>query len=311
MSEAPFFLNLFTVFSLIGASLIIVSISAFRNVYSSDKSMDDNLALAFYNSAELLGKIVSLPKHVLVAFKNLLVGIAMFPFRVLAASLSCLGLVGQATVDAVNRMIEWMGNLPFRFWNFLSSATSNASRSISASFQSKSHQLSSSISASFVGVFFRDLVELCAMTLTKVQETYTKSSVQFVKGASFADGLFKTISERALVSANHFIRVVINIQRSFDQAVVDGYDRLHKILAIYWYEIVSKTSSSTLFQIIQQHESLIKLRKLTIQGVSIGYTFSNQVLGEVTSALQNLLAALAAAVTSWDGNNKGSSSALI
>ncbi len=107
-----------------GLGLIFVSVTAFRNVNQTPGEAVDR---AFFNAVEKttsqLLKIVLLPLDFLIACKDALVSMIMFPFRLISASVSRAGQLGKTLLESAQDWILWLIQLPARFLSSLLSGS--------------------------------------------------------------------------------------------------------------------------------------------------------------------------------------------
>ncbi|VEU36274.1 unnamed protein product [Pseudo-nitzschia multistriata] len=113
--------------ALTGVGLIFVSISAFRNLAQTPSDAADRAFLgAIETYTSRLLKVLFLPLDFLVACKDALVAIALFPFRFLSSSAARAGDLGKALLGAVRDWLFWLVHLPFELLSSVLSASSHA-----------------------------------------------------------------------------------------------------------------------------------------------------------------------------------------
>jgi hypothetical protein len=281
-----------TVLSIVGAGLIILSISAFRNAHSSERSIDDTLAMAFQNSAAMISRVVALPKSLLVACKNAIVSVLLFPFRLVAAALRQLGAAGNATVNSMNRFVDYMATLPFRFYQALTETLQNGFQVLVGGIQHQSRQFSAAISTSFLGVFYRNLVEMLSKTMALLQQKLTNMKTIQLGASSAVDDMVKGTIESFRQALSKTVATCGKAQQSLDQGIVNTYDQLYKITTLYLEQIVDKTTSTFLFQRFQEKEQIVKLKDQTIRGVSSGHKTLNHWVAEFGFLIEQILASV-------------------
>jgi len=110
--------------TLMGLGLIFVSVTAFRNVNQTPGEAVDR---AFFNAVEKtaaqLLKIVLLPLDFLIACKDALVSIILFPFRMISSSVSRAGKLGKTLLESAQDWILWLIYLPAQFLSSLLSGS--------------------------------------------------------------------------------------------------------------------------------------------------------------------------------------------
>lgn len=142
--------------TLLGLGLIFVSVTAFRNVNETPSDATDR---AFFNAVEKtasqLLKLVFLPLDFLIACKDALVSIILFPFRMISSSTSRAGKLGQKLLGAAQDWFIWLLYLPVQF---LSSLLCSSEKILKTSFANLTDQLTilwSVLDFSVVGNLFQ------------------------------------------------------------------------------------------------------------------------------------------------------------
>ena len=161
------------VLTLLGLGLIFVSVAAFRNV---NKTPSDAVDRAFLNAMEKMTsrllKLVFLPLDFLIACKDALVSIVMFPFKMISSGVSRAGTLGKNLVGFVQEWLLWLLHLPTQF---LSSLLSGAKHAFDITYTNMSDRFSSILSravemSSLGGLFQKIGHRLsCALNVTKIR----------------------------------------------------------------------------------------------------------------------------------------------
>lgn len=105
---------LISVLAVTGVGLIFVSLSAFRNVAQTPSDAVDRAFLdAVETTTSRLLKFIFLPIDFLVACKDALVGLVLFPFRMVSSGIARASKLGETLFGAVTSWLLWFLHLPF------------------------------------------------------------------------------------------------------------------------------------------------------------------------------------------------------
>lgn len=286
--------------SIAGAALILLSISAFRNAYISERSIDDTLAVAFQNSADMISTILSLPKTLLVACKNAIVSVLLFPFRMVAAGLRRLGAAGNATLDTVNRLLEYMAALPLRFYQALAKTLQHGFQVVVEGTKNHSKQLSTTILASFLGASYRSLVEAWSETLTLLQQALINMKVVTIEASSTVDDALRGTIGSLQGSLSNIALTFGKTQQSLDQSILDVYDRSYSTTAHFLKLLSNKVASTTLFQKLEEKEQLVQLKEQAINSLSSSHKSLDRLAANVGYFVEKVLASVIGLIVQRD-----------
>uniref|UniRef100_A0A7S4EH49 Uncharacterized protein n=1 Tax=Pseudo-nitzschia australis TaxID=44445 RepID=A0A7S4EH49_9STRA len=108
------------ILALTGIGLIFVSVAAFRNVNQTPSDAADR---AFLNAIERyttrMTKLLFFPLDFLVACKDALVGIVLFPFRFVSSGVTRANQFGKGLFGAARHWFLWLIHLPFELLSSL------------------------------------------------------------------------------------------------------------------------------------------------------------------------------------------------
>jgi hypothetical protein len=188
---------LYSVLSVLGAGLIVVSVVSFRNATSPDTQAMERALLSTLEStdARSLSKLLCLPLDMLMACKDAIVWAVLLPVRLLTGSLNRLGRAGNTTVDAINHLIQWMGHLPVQLVQSLLGVLGNGVSAISGRLADQSRQIAKLLSDSFLGAFFQSLAETFVGTFGTFQSTWDSMNLVAANGAFAVEGFLNSILE--------------------------------------------------------------------------------------------------------------------
>lgn len=110
--------------TVLGVGLIFVSITAFRNVNRTPSESADR---AFLNAVEKttsrLLKLIFLPVDFLIACKDAMVSIILFPFRIISSGVTRAGKLGQTLLGSTRDWMLWLIYLPAQLLSSLFSGS--------------------------------------------------------------------------------------------------------------------------------------------------------------------------------------------
>jgi hypothetical protein len=148
--------NLNTVLTVLGLGLIFVSVAAFRNVNQIPSDAADR---AFLNAIEKtisrLLKLVFLPLDFLIACKDALVNIILFPFRMITSSAFRAGKLGQTLLGSARDWFLWLLYLPAQFLSSLLCGSKQIFKTSFANLMDRFNRLGCAVNMTFVGVLFQ------------------------------------------------------------------------------------------------------------------------------------------------------------
>eukprot|EP00980_Cylindrotheca_fusiformis_P016836 scaffold5085_cov115-Cylindrotheca_fusiformis.AAC.1 len=292
--------TLSVVLSIVGAALILLSASAFRNAYISDRSIDDTLATAFQYSAEVVSNIAALPRTLLVACKNAIVSVLLFPFRMVAAGLRRLGAAGNATVDAMNRMVEYMAALPMRLYVAFARTLQSGFELLMGGMKHRSQQLFTAISTSFLGAFYRSSVEIASKSMAILQEAFCSMKKASVEASSAVDDLLKGTLDSFQGAISNVLVTTGKTRRSWDQTILNGYDKLYKATARFVNRLSAKMPATAFFRRLEEDDKLAKLKGQTLHRVSKGHRSLNDRAAQLGFFIERVLASVTELVVRRD-----------
>eukprot|EP00526_Cylindrotheca_closterium_P007140 CAMPEP_0113603586 /NCGR_PEP_ID=MMETSP0017_2-20120614/1354_1 /TAXON_ID=2856 /ORGANISM="Cylindrotheca closterium" /LENGTH=708 /DNA_ID=CAMNT_0000511981 /DNA_START=119 /DNA_END=2245 /DNA_ORIENTATION=+ /assembly_acc=CAM_ASM_000147 len=290
--------TLSVVLSIVGTGFIFLSISAFRAAYSSDQSMDATLAIAMENAVNTVTKIVTFPQTIALALKNAVVSVLLFPFRMMAAGLRQLGSAGNATVNAFNRALDYLVALPFRLFDALAKNLQMGFQALVSGVNHQSERLVEAISASFLGAFYRGLLEASSRGIVLTQDAIANLKTWQTGASSAVDELVRN----AVVSLQDVLSKSVvsftSTQRSLDQRIVTAYDQAYKITAIYLGQIWTKAVNSGLVERAMEIEQLKRISETSTASISAGYASANKALTAYSVWVEAMIADLLKALQS-------------
>ena len=278
-----------SVLSIVGVGFLVISLTAFRNLYASDPSMDNaTLAAAIQTSSRFVSNVLSLPSNILRACKNALVSVITFPFRLVGSILRGLGDAGNATVDAINRVFDWLSLLPSRMFSSLVDFFGKGFRSISVAVKEQSQKLFSDLSTSFFIVWYNKVLEFFSnahsflrgqwVSLAQVVSLQTSSVLEKMKSGASAIGWFvhETL-EVMKTSLSKTKSKMSYIQTTWGQNIADSYTVILRACS----QISAKLSEYSL--------SVVQVRNQTVQGIVAGYQSFRHWLLDFANFMERLL----------------------
>lgn len=169
-----------TVLTLTGIGLIFVSIAAFRNINQTPSDAADR---AFFDTVEevasRLMRIVLLPIDFLVACKDALISLVLFPFRLVSSTISKAGKLGQTLLGAARDWIAWLLYLPAQLLSSLLHRSEVALRKTYTRFSDRFIGLLVLLDESILGVWFHKTEQLIAGSIHRVQFRWTILNHEF------------------------------------------------------------------------------------------------------------------------------------
>jgi len=154
--------------ALTGVGLIFVSLAALRNVNQSPSDAADR---AFLNTIEKytarLLKIVFLPLDFLVACKDALVSIFLFPFRLISFGVTRVNNLGKSLLGAFKHWILWLLNLPFDMISSFLWGTKHMFHTACTNLVERFRSVIDAANDSFHGVVLRELVQITSAVLER------------------------------------------------------------------------------------------------------------------------------------------------
>ncbi|CAJ1945253.1 unnamed protein product [Cylindrotheca closterium] len=286
------------VLSIVGAGFIFLSISAFRAAHSSDQSMDATLAIAMENAVHTVTKIVTFPQTIALAFKNAFVSVLLFPFRMMAAGLRRLGLVGNATLNAFNQTLDFLAALPFRLFGALAKNLQIGFQALVGRVNHQSERLMEAISASFLMDVYLGILEACSKSMVMTQDALTNLQIWHSGASAAVDELVRTAVLSLQDVFSKTITSFTSIQRSMDQRIVSAYDQAYKITSAYLGQIWTKAVNSSVVERAMDIKQLKRISEISARNISRGYASANKALIAYSLWVEELIANLLKALQS-------------
>lgn len=263
--------------------------------------------MAMDNAVNTVTRIVTFPQTIAFALKNAVVSILLFPFRMMAAGLRRLGSAGNATLNAVNRALDFLAVLPFRLFDALVQNLQLRYKALVSGVNNQSGRLVDAISASFLGAFGRSVLEAWSKGIVLTQDAIANLQ-------TWQDGAFTAVDKlvRTFVMSLHDVLSksavsLTSTQRSLDRRIVTAYDQAYKTTAIYLALIWTKAASSGIVEramAIEQlktlSEQLTRVSETSAMALSAGYASANNSLIAYSDWVEALIASLLKALQSQD-----------
>jgi len=234
------------VLTLLGAGLIFISVAAFRNVNQTPSDAADRVFLnTIEKHTEQMLKLLFLPLEFLVACKDALVGMFLFPFRVLSSGLTRAGKLGESVLASVQNWFLWLLYLPTQI---LSSFLSGSKHIFMDRF---SRLMIYAPNTSFVGDLFQNATRQLsgAVNRTKIQWILLNHHVsdnllcveRFGKQTSRAihttlNGVFAKLA-KAQDDAATFTVFVQRERKGYLDTLSKGYHSLNQTLANFAFSV--------------------------------------------------------------------------
>ena len=153
-----------------GLGLIFVSVTAFRNVNQTPGEAVDR---AFFNVVEKiterLVKIFLLPLDFLVACKDALVSILLFPFRMISSGASRAGKLGQTLLESARDWFLWLLYLPAQFLSSLLGGSEQILNTAYANLTDRLNRMWLALDIPIFGILFQKLEVLYSGTLHRLK----------------------------------------------------------------------------------------------------------------------------------------------
>eukprot|EP00536_Pseudo-nitzschia_multiseries_P007866 jgi/Psemu1/287415/fgenesh1_pg.190_\ len=170
--------------ALTGVGLIFVSIAAFRNVNQNPSDAADR---AFLSTIEKyttrLLKILFLPLDFLVACKDALVSIVLFPFRFVSSSVARANKLGKSLFGALTHWVLWLLNLPLDVLSSFFRGSKHVFNTACTNLVDRLRRLVDSTNDSFHGVVLREIAKVTSVVLEKAKVQWTTLNHTLSHGA--------------------------------------------------------------------------------------------------------------------------------
>ena len=168
------------VLAVLGTGLIFVSLMAFQHSISPEsQSQSLDRALATFEKSELVRRLIQMvtfPWYALITCKDALVWLLILPFRAVAGALKGMGRAGNATIDALNRCLHLLINLPIQLAQYFTAMIGYGLTRTSAGLSNQSRQIGKTLSGSSLGIFFHALADGFSSATTGMKSAWTVSN---------------------------------------------------------------------------------------------------------------------------------------
>jgi len=144
--------------TLLGFGLIFISLTAFRNANQIPSDAADRAFLnVIEKTTQRLLKLVLLPFDFLIACKDALVSIILFPFRMISSGVSRAGKLGQTLLESARDLFLWLLYLPGQILSSLLCGSKQMFQTTCAKLMDRLNRLGCAVDMSFIGLFFGKL----------------------------------------------------------------------------------------------------------------------------------------------------------
>jgi hypothetical protein len=144
---------------------------------SQSQSLDT--ALATFEKSDLVRRLIQMvtfPWYALITCRDALLWLLILPFRALAGALNGMGRAGNATIDALNRCLHLLINLPIQLAQYFTAMIGHGLTRASAGLSNQSRQIGKALSGSSLGIFFHALADGFSSATTGMKSAWTVSN---------------------------------------------------------------------------------------------------------------------------------------
>jgi len=270
--------------TVLGLGLIFVSVAAFRNVNQIPSDAADRAFLnAIEKTTSRLLKLVFLPLDFLIACKDALVSIILFPFRMITSSISRAGKLGQTLLGSARDWFLWLLYLPAQFLSSMLFGSKQIFETTCANLMDQLNRLGCAVDMSFVGVLFqkwgREMSNLLHRSKIQWIILNHQVSVKILLVEDFGKQIIGGVFYELTKAQGHVTKFSILLQQEGKEYVgtlSKGYHSLNQKLtafAIFVDEWTRQDHVAEFSILLQQQE-----RKEYIGKLSKGYDSLNQKL---------------------------------
>ena len=221
--------------SILGLGLISVSILAFRNAHRAPNEApiaDEAIIRAIETQGSRLYKIINLPIDFLIACKDAIVSVFLFPFRFVSKGLSQFRKVGESFVGAIQQWFEWLFSLPKHLWSSIMISLGSLSKSLQSAIQIQQNALMDRLRRSSLGVqlstIFNDISNAVSQSSIRLLNFVGRFRVQWIVLNSKLATAAMTVENygRTLVKSATSTLAVEDYYRKFMEMYGDDISRL-------------------------------------------------------------------------------------
>lgn len=240
--------------------------------------MDATLSIALENALHTVTQIVTFPQTIVLALKNALVSVLLFPFRMVAAGLRRLGLIGNATAKAFNQTLDYLAALPFRLLDALAKNLQIGFRALGNGVNHQTKRLLKAVSESFLGTCYVSMLEAWSTGIVLTQEALTNLQTWHSGASSAVDELVRTAVVSLQDVLSKTVASLTSTRRSLDQRIVTAYDQAYRITATYLEKVWTKAVNSGFVGRVMEIEQLKRIFEMSARRISGGYSSANKAL---------------------------------
>jgi len=301
------------VLAVLGTGLIFVSLMAFqRSIAPESQSQSLDTALATLEKSELVKmmiQVVTFPWHALIACKDAMVWLLMLPFRVISGTLIGLGRAGNATIDALNRCIQWLIHLPIHLAHTFFASIGKGMTGISETLANQSRNMGKVWSGSSVGIFFHTLADGFSSVTEGIRSAWIASNRIVGDSALALEGVGRKIVQILeegvansitgwLATKSFVIQSKAAVRTRWidtNRTVGEGALYIDRQLRLRWDQVTNSLRGIRTRAEIDFGGTMKSLRAISIQGkdlVSSGYHKANEKATKIGLFLDDIVAKL-------------------
>lgn len=144
----------------LGIGLIALSLSAFRSANSDPgESADQAFLKALEESTTRFFKLLCLPYEFVVACRDALINLFLFPFRLISKGFSRTSEAAQTLIEYVHTWILWLFNLPGDFFSTIYARLGDMTQYFASILLIRFDGAKTTVTKSSVGVFLTESTE--------------------------------------------------------------------------------------------------------------------------------------------------------
>ena len=212
-----------------------MSYSAFQN---ANKAPSEAVDRAFMKTLEThssrLFKLLTFPLDVLIACKDALISVILFPFRLMSRGLAKLGKAGERTRDLIQDWLLWFVNLPTQIFAWLFGGLGSYFHRTGAAFAAQVDALKMNISTSFIWTLFSDSSRTLSGFFSRIRVNWIVFNNRLADGAILVEDSFIHFLKNVQIAMDNVStkwNAIKEWKKDYDDRLLYGYNNLNRSLA--------------------------------------------------------------------------------
>jgi hypothetical protein len=212
-----------------------MSYSAFQNAHQApSEAVDRAFMKTLETHSSRLFKLLTFPLDVLIACKDALFNVFLFPFRLMSQGLAKLGKAGERARDLIQDWLFWLVNLPTQIFAWLFGGLGSYFQRTCTTFAGQVNTLKMNISTSFIWTLFSNSSRTVSGFFSRIRVSWIVFNSRLADGAILVEDsivhCFKNV-QSAMDNVSTKWNSIKECKKDSGDRLRSGYNNLNRSLA--------------------------------------------------------------------------------